>query len=126
MKINTPEIVAEVRTVFHAYEAALLANDNTTLEGFFLNDPNIVRYGIADVQHGFDEISAFRATQGPFNRELQKLVITTFGEAFATASTQFIREDCPGETGRQMQTWIKTDQGWKIVAAHVSMMPSGG
>ena len=123
MKLNDPAIIAEVREAFDAYEAALLANDNVTLEGFFLNEPSIVRYGVADIQHGYDEVQAFRATQAPFERSLNRLVISTFGDDFATAWTQFLRDDCPGEIGRQSQVWLKTADGWKIVAAHVSMMP---
>lgn len=123
MTRNDPAVVAEVLAVFDAYETALLANDNDALDAFFLHEPQIVRYGIADVQHGIDEVRAFRATQSPFARELENLVIATYGDSFATASTLFRRDDCPGEIGRQMQTWLKTDDGWHIIAAHVSMMP---
>jgi ketosteroid isomerase-like protein len=123
MDINRPDIVAEVRAAFDAYEAALLANDNVTLQQFFLDDPRIVRYGIADIQHGHTQIARFRSTQAPFQRRLRHLVITTFGTDFATASTQFERADCPGEVGRQMQSWVRIERDWKIVAAHVSMMP---
>lgn len=123
MKINDAAVIAEVRVAFDAYETALLANDNSTLETFFLEDDSLVRYGLADIQHGFDEVRAWRKTQAPFARDLERLVIATFGDDFATAWTQFRRADCPGEIGRQSQVWLKTPGGWKIVAAHVSMMP---
>lgn len=123
MEINNPAVVAEVTAVFHAYEAALLANDNATLLSMFLDRPETVRYGVAnDVQHGFAEIAAFRAVQAPFTRRLERLTITTYGDTFATASTLFIRPDLPGQVGRQMQTWVKMPDGWKVAAAHVSMM----
>lgn len=122
MIINDPEIVAEVTAIFHAYETALLANDNATLQAMFLDHPATLRYGLNDVQHGFAEIVAFRATQAPFNRKLDHTVITSYGRDCATASTLFLRDDTPGKIGRQMQTWVRTEAGWKVAAAHVSMM----
>ncbi len=123
MQINHPETKAEVEAIFAAYEAALLANDNATLLSMFLDHSATVRYGVSDMQHGYGEIMAFRKSQTPFSRRLDKTVITTYGRDFATASTLFIRPDLPGEIGRQMQTWVRTIDGWKVAAAHVSMMP---
>lgn len=123
MKLNDPAVVAEVTDAFHRYERALLANDNATLLGFFLNSPLTVRYGIAEVQHGYAEVAAFRKAQVPFTRTLSHLVVTAYGEDVATASTLFHRADLPGQVGRQMQTWIRTADGWRVAAAHVSMMP---
>lgn len=122
MIINDPEVVAEVTAIFHVYEKALLANDNALLQTMFLDSPVTVRYGLNDVQHGFGEIVAFRGTQAPFTRALDHLVITSYGRDCATASTLFVRDDTPGKVGRQMQTWVRTETGWKVAAAHVSMM----
>jgi ketosteroid isomerase-like protein len=122
MKLNDPVIVAEVTEAFERYERALLANDNATLLAMFLDDAATVRYGVAEVQHGFGEIAAFRKAQAPFERTLERPVITTYGDDCATASTLFHRPDLPGQVGRQMQTWIKTADGWRVAAAHVSMM----
>jgi hypothetical protein len=88
----------------------------------FLDRPDTVRYGLNDVQHGYGEIVAFRATQAPFDRELDHTVITSYGTDCATAQTQFIRDDAPGRVGRQTQVWVRTEAGWKVAAAHVSMM----
>lgn len=123
MEINHPETQAEVEAVFAAYETALLANDNATLLAMFLDNAATVRYGVSEVQHGYGEITAFRKSQVPFTRRLEKTVITTYGRDFATVSTLFLRPDLPGEIGRQMQTWVRTADGWKVAAAHVSMMP---
>jgi ketosteroid isomerase-like protein len=122
MKLNDPSVVAEVSQAFERYELALLSNDNDALLGMFLNDPATVRYGVADVQHGFDEIAAFRRSQAPFERSLSRTVITAFGDDCATASTLFHRPDLPGQVGRQTQVWIRTDDGWRVAAAHVSMI----
>ena len=122
MKLNDPSVVAEVSQAFERYERALLSNDNETLLGMFLLDPATVRYGVADVQNGFDEIAAFRRSQTPFERTLSQTVITTYGNDCATASTLFHRPDLPGQVGRQTQVWIRTDDGWRVAAAHVSMM----
>lgn len=122
MIINDPDVVREVTAIFHVYEQALLANDNEALRSMFLENPATLRYGLSDVQHGYDEIIAFRATQSPFTRKLDHTVITSYGRDCATASTLFHRHDTPGKVGRQMQTWVRTETGWKVAAAHVSMM----
>ncbi|MDB5506449.1 MAG: hypothetical protein JWR75_1087 [Devosia sp.] len=121
--INLPEIVAEVEAVFHRYELALLANDNATLLTMFLDHPATLRYGVADLQYGYPAIAEFRATQLPFERTLEALVITTYGTDFAVASTLFHRPDLPDGIGRQQQIWVRVTDGWKVAAAHVSMMP---
>jgi ketosteroid isomerase-like protein len=122
MKINDPAVLAEVEVAFAAYEDALLRNENETLLAFFLDDPTTTRYGVADVQHGFAEIADFRARQMPFDRKLVATVITTYGHDHAVASTQFLRNDLPGQIGRQTQVWVRTEDGWKVAAAHVSMI----
>ena len=125
MIFNDAGAVSEVRAAFDAYETALLANDVPALDAFFLHRADVVRYGVSEVQYGIDEIRAFRAMQSPFTRDLDRLVITAFGPDVAVASTLFYRDDFPGQVGRQQQTWIRTADGWKIGAAHVSMMPAG-
>jgi Protein of unknown function (DUF3225) len=122
---NDPETLAEVTAVFRRYEAALLRHDPQALDAMFLPAPHTVRYGVAEVQYGIEEVRRFRATQSPFQRSLSHTVITTFGQDMAIASTLFHRPDFPGQIGRQMQTWIRTDAGWQIAAAHVSMMNAG-
>lgn len=122
MKINDPAVLAEVEVVFAAYEDALLKNDNETLLAFFLDDPTTTRYGVADIQHGYNQIRDFRARQLPFDRELIATVITTYGHDHAVASTQFLREDLPDQIGRQTQVWVRTENGWRVAAAHVSMI----
>ena len=122
MVINDPATLAEVEAIFAAYEAALLRNDNDTLARMFLERAETVRYGLNDVQHGYAEVLAFRATQAPFERKLDRTVITSYGTGCATAQTLFIRDDTPGQIGRQTQVWVKTETGWRVAAAHVSMM----
>ena len=126
MIVNDPQTLAQATAAFETYETALLGNDNATLEAMFLPSALTIRYGVAEVQHGFEEIRAFRKIQSPFERRLARTVVTTYGTDFAIASTLFLREDCPGEVGRQMQSWVRTADGWKVAAAHVSMMPESG
>jgi hypothetical protein len=122
MMVNDPATLAEITQTFHAYETALLDHDPATLDAMFLHSDRTVRYGVAEVQYGIEEIREFRAAQHPFQRTLSHTVITTYGRALAIASTLFHRPDAPGQIGRQMQTWIRTDRGWRVAAAHVSMM----
>ena len=122
MTIDDPDVIAEVRDAFERYEAALVGNDVAALDGFFWANPKAIRYGIAENLYGYGEIQAFRAARpaAGLARTLERTVITTYGRDHATASTLFRRETAPGRVGRQMQTWIRFPEGWRIVAAHVS------
>jgi len=124
MDINIPEVKAEVEKVFAEYELALVTNDVDTLDRLFLDAPTTIRYGGGENLYGYDEIAAFRSARSNkgLERRLERTVITTFGTSFATASTLFYRDSAPGKVGRQMQTWIKSDTGWQVVAAHVSII----
>lgn len=124
MDIDKPSVVAEVKAAFDAYERALVTNDVAALDGFFLEAPTTIRYGAGEHLHGFAEIAAFRAARSPagLERQLERTVITTYGDDMAVASTLFRRERAPGKVGRQMQTWVRTAAGWKVVAAHVSII----
>lgn len=124
MEIDLPDVVAEVRAAFERYEKALVSNDVDTLDELFRNDPRTIRYGATEILYGYCEIKAFRAARSPvaLGRTLSRTVITTYGRDFATASTLYERPSAPGRIGRQMQTWVKFPEGWRVVAAHVSLM----
>ena len=121
-EINIPEVVAEVTAAFQRYEAALNTNDVAVLDATFRNAPYTIRYGLAENLYGFDQIAAFRSARtAPGARTIWNTVITTFGRDFATASTEFRRGE-GSRSGRQMQSWVRFPEGWRVVAAHVSWM----
>lgn len=124
MEINLPDVVAEVTAAFERYETALVSNDIGTLGELFWRDDRTIRYGIGENLYGFTEIAAFRAARSPVGlaRRIFRTVITTYGRDFGTASTLFERETVPGKVGRQMQSWARLPEGWRIVAAHVSVI----
>jgi hypothetical protein len=124
MEIDLPDVLAEVTTQFQRYETALVNNDVAVLDELFRNDSRTLRYGIGENLHGYREITAFRAARSPVGlmRRTEKTIITTYGRDTAVASTLFYRDTAPGRVGRQMQTWIRFPEGWKIVAAHVSII----
>ena len=124
MQIDLPEVVAEVRTEFERYEQALVSNDVATLNSLFHDDVRTIRYGGAENLYGYAAIKSFRAARSPAGlaRTLSKTVITTYGRDVAVASTLFARASAPGKIGRQMQTWVKFAEGWRVVAAHVSVI----
>lgn len=124
MEFNLPEVLADVEAAFARYEAALVSNDVATLDGLFHAAPETIRYGMAENLYGYAEIQAFRAARSPTGlaRRLSRTVITTYGTDTATASTLFHRDSTPTRIGRQMQTWIRFPHGWRIVAAHVSLI----
>jgi ketosteroid isomerase-like protein len=124
LRINEPGVVAEVRLAFDAYERALMANDTATLDALFWDDPAVIRYGAGEVLKGKAAISAFRRDRdvADLARTLTDVVITSYGDAFATAFCQYRRQGS-GRTGKQTQTWLRTADGWRIAAAHVSLDP---
>lgn len=124
MDIDRPDIVAEVQAAFDAYEKALVTNDVAALDKSFHDDPRTIRYGGGENLYGFHEIASFRAARSPAGlaRRISRTVITTYGTDFAVASTLFERDSAPGKIGRQMQTWVRFPGGWRVVAAHVSMI----
>jgi Protein of unknown function (DUF3225) len=124
MDINLPDVKAEVEAAFARYEHVLMANDVEGLQALFWNSAQTIRYGIGENLYGYEEIGAFRAARSPVGlaRTISRTVITTFGRDFATAATLFHRETTPGKVGRQMQTWARTADGWRVVAAHVSVI----
>jgi hypothetical protein len=124
MDINLPEVLAEVKIEFDRYEKALVTNDVAVLDGLFRDDPNTIRYGGGENLYGYSEIMAFRAARSSagLQRTTSRTVLTTYGREFAIASTLFHRTTAPGKVGRQMQSWVKFPEGWRVVAAHVSII----
>jgi len=124
-EIDIAAVKAEVEAAFALYETALVSNDVETLDGLFHDDARTIRYGGGENLYGHTEIAAFRAGRSPagLERTLERTVITTYGNDFATACTLFRRASLARKVGRQSQTWVRTAQGWRVVAAHVSIIP---
>lgn len=125
-ELNRPDVHAAVTEAFHRYEAALLAHDVATLNDFFLDSEATTRFGVAEHAHGIESVRAYRKRAQPLppGRQLQHTIVTTIGANAASVSTEFTYPDCD-MTGRQTQTWVRTDQGWKILCAHVSETSAG-
>jgi hypothetical protein len=123
MEINIPDVWAEVEQQSNRYEAALVGNDVAVLDELFWCSPHTLRYGVTENLYGYDAICAFRAarpSQG-LARTVLKTVITTYGRDAATVNIEFQRTRSD-KTGRQSQTWMRTEAGWRVVAAHVSLL----
>lgn len=121
--INLPHVLAEVNHAFARYEAALVGNDVAVLDELFWNSPHTLRYGAGENLYGYEEIRAFRAQRpaAGLDREILRTHITTYGEDYATTHIEFRRKGSE-RIGRQSQTWLRTPEGWRVVAAHVSLM----
>ena len=124
MQINDPRTRAEVETAFAAYETALTGNDVPALDQSFWPSPHTIRYGVGENLYGYDEIRAFRAARPAIGlaRRLERTVITSFGADVATACTLYRRDATPDKVGRQSQVWVRLPEGWRVVAAHVSLI----
>ena len=123
LAINLPDVLADVTAQFQRYEKALTGNDVAVLDELFWNSPHTLRYGATENLYGYAAIQDFRAgrpSQG-LARSLLKTVITTYGDDMATANVEFQRAGS-AKTGRQSQTWMRTPEGWRVVAAHVSLL----
>ena len=123
MTINDPDVVAEVTAAFHRYETALVGNDVAPLNELFWQSPLTLRFGLFENLYGYDEIAGFRQGRPTvdLSRALKNTIITTYGRDYATANTEFVRHGS-GRSGRQSHTWLRTEDGWRIVAAHVSWL----
>jgi len=127
MLINAPSAVAEMEAAFAAYEDALMTNDLDSLDALFWPSDLTVRIGPGQNLYGIEAIQAFRSGRvgGSPKRTLLKVVITTFGDDFATANAEFQREGT-AVPGRQSQTWVRFGGlGWRVVSAHISMLSEG-
>ena len=124
MIVNDPATHAEISAQFAAYEQALVTNDVAALDGFFAASEDVIRYGGSENLYGSGAIQAFRAGRpsAGLARTLEKTSIVTYGADFAVCSTLFRRTAAPGRIGRQMQTWVRLPEGWRVVAAHVSLI----
>ncbi len=121
MTIDDPRVLAEVAEAFHDYERALMADDVAAMDRLFADAPTTIRYGVGEVLYGADEIREFRKGRGGSpQRRLGRVAITSYGDSFATANAEFLREGSD-RRGRQSQAWVKFADGWKIVSAHVSI-----
>jgi hypothetical protein len=126
MLINDPETIAELAAIYPQYETALVANDIETMQRLFWASPHVVRFGATENLHGIDEIEAFRQRRSPANldRQITRLEITTFGKDFGCVHLEFERDkDGKVLSGRQSQTWVRLPEGWRVVSAHVSLLP---
>lgn len=123
MKMNDPKIVAEVASAVEAYDKALVANDIATVDSFFLDRPDTVRYGPQENLYGARAIAAFRAARpaGARPREILKTIVSSYGSDFAIANVEF-RLAGDDRLGRQSQSWVRVDGAWRIAGAHVSYM----
>jgi hypothetical protein len=126
MQINDPEIVAELQALYPHYETALVSNDAEALIRMFWASPHAMRFGVTENLHGIDEIAAFRKGRVPLNlaRTIRRLDIVTFGRDYGSITLEFERTvDARTVSGRQSQVWVRFPEGWRIVSAHVSLLP---
>lgn len=123
VQINIPEVHSQVSAAFARYEAALIHNDVAVLDELFWASDKTIRYGVGENLYGIAEIREFRNSRpsAGLQRDLQRTAVTTYGTDFATAMTEFRRAG-GNKLGRQSQTWVRTADGWRVVAAHVSLI----
>ena len=126
-EVNLPEILAELHELYPRYERALVSNDVETLVAMFWASPHVMRFGVTENLYGYEELEAFRKSRPSVNllRTVKRLEIVSFGYDFASITLEFERDTPKGITrGRQSQIWVRLPQGWRIVSAHVSLLPS--
>jgi len=124
--VNLPEVLAELRELYPRYEQALVYNDVETLVAMFWASPEVMRFGVTENLYGHDELEAFRKSRLATNlaRTVKRLEIVSFGHDFASITLEFERDTAKGKLlGRQSQVWVRFPQGWRIVSAHVSLLP---
>jgi hypothetical protein len=125
MEINDPEVIAELRAVYPLYEEALVNNDVETLTKMFWASPYAIRLGAGENLYGVEEIEAFRKSRPAVNltRRMVRLEVVSFGRDFGSITLEFERDTAAGVVrGRQSQVWVRMEEGWRIVSAHVSVL----
>ena len=125
-QINSPEVLAELQELYPRYEQALVSNDVETLVAMFWASPEVMRFGVTENLYGHNELDDFRKSRPSANlaRTVTRLDIVSFGRDFASITLEFERETAKGKVfGRQSQVWVRFPQGWRIVSAHVSLLP---
>jgi hypothetical protein len=126
-EVNLPEVLAELRELYPRYEQALVTNDVDTLVAMFWASPQVMRFGVTENLYGIDELEAFRKSRPSTNlaRTVKRLDIVSFGRDYASITLEFERETAKGKVlGGQSQVWVRFPHGWRIVSAHVSLLPS--
>ncbi len=124
--INDPAVIAELRALYSRYEVALMANDASALTAMFWDSPHVMRFGVTENLYGSEQISLFRQARSPANlaRTIRRLDIVAFGRDHGSITLEFERTvDGRFVRGRQSQVWVRLEEGWRIVAAHVSLLP---
>jgi hypothetical protein len=125
--VNLSEVVAELRALYPRYEQALVSNDVDTLVEMFWTSPEVMRFGVTENLYGHEELEAFRQNRPAANlaRRIIRLDIVSFGRDFGSITLEFERDTAKGTVrGRQSQVWVRFPQGWRIVSAHVSLLPA--
>ena len=126
MIINDPEVAAELAALYPRYETALVTNDVDTLVAMFWDGAEVMRFGVAENLYGPEELEAFRKARSSVGlvRTVTRLDIVTFGRDFGSVTLEFERATAGGLVrGRQSQVWVRMAEGWRIVQAHVSLLP---
>jgi ketosteroid isomerase-like protein len=115
--------VLEALEAFHLYEAALLAHDVSAMDSWFEDRGDLVRFGINEVQHGLEEIVAWRAitTPVPSSRRHERVTAAQVSMSVVVIALEFRNGD-EAALGRQTQVWRRTPEGWRIAHAHVSVI----
>jgi len=128
MTINQPAVLAELQELYPRYEQALVSNDVDTLVAMFWAAPEVMRFGVAENLYGHEELEAFRKSRPATHlaRTIKRLEIVSFGDDFGSITLEFERDTPSGLVrGRQSQVWVRFPIGWRIVSAHVSLLPKG-
>lgn len=131
MLINDPATLAELAALYPLYETALVTNDVPTLTAMFWESPHVMRFGVTENLYGTAELEAFRIARPSVGlaRTIKRLDIVAFGTDYGSITLEFERTTPPGDPdgrlikGRQSQVWARLPEGWRIVAAHVSLLP---
>jgi Protein of unknown function (DUF3225) len=127
MKINDPEVVAELQALYPQYERALVTNNVEKLVEMFWTGSEVMRFGITENLYGPEELETFRKRRPATDlvRNVKRLDIVSFGRDFASITLEFERSTSTEMIrGRQSQVWVRLPEGWRIVQAHVSLLPA--
>lgn len=123
VRLPAGEVAPEgLLAAFWDYERALQANDLEALDRLFAGGPDTLRGDAGALLVGHAAIRAFRVGRGnPPARNIALIEVRPIGDNSALVVA--ITAPVGGGRGQQTQLWRRSDQGWVVETAHVSVPP---
>ncbi|HEY5753569.1 MAG TPA: oxalurate catabolism protein HpxZ [Chthoniobacterales bacterium] len=125
MTVDDRNVMQELQAAHEQYEDALVNNNVPVLDALFWDSPKVIRFGATENLYGSEAMREFRKNRpiSGLAREVTRVEVHAFGRDAGATTVEF-RRNVNGQVkaGRQSQFWIRFEEGWRVVSAHVSYL----